>query len=87
MVPQPFGMAANKALATLEGDGAALKIVSKTDKGEFVKTMTLREDGKELEVVSDIALGFLDVLSTFVLLQDIKCDARGAHAKRFFKRE
>ena len=76
-----------KALATLESDGAVLKIVSKTDKGEVVKTMTLRDDGKELEVVSDRTLAFLDVVSTFVLLQDIKCDERGAHAKRFFKRE
>ena len=50
---QPFGMAANKAVATLEGDGGtALKIVSQTDKGEVVKVMTLRDDGKELEVVS-----------------------------------
>ena len=49
---QPFGMAANKALATLENNGTELKIVSKTDKGEVVKTMTLRDEGKELEVVS-----------------------------------
>ena len=48
----PMGGAAHKSVATLEDDGAKLKIASQTEKGEVVRTFSLGDDGKELEVVS-----------------------------------
>ena len=87
----PMGGATHKAVATLEDDGAKLKIASQTEKGEVVRIFSLGDDGKELEVVSAqrkvTKHMHVSRPSIFVLLQDFKCDARGAHAKRFFMKE
>ena len=46
----PFGVGTNKSVAALDGD--KLKVTSKTPKGELVRTFSVKEDGKELEIVS-----------------------------------
>ena len=49
---EPLGGVADKAVATLEDHGTKLKIVSQTDKGQVVRTFSLGDDHKELEIVS-----------------------------------
>ncbi len=44
----PFS-ASNKSVGVVDGED--LKITSKTPKGELVRTFTVKEEGKELEIV------------------------------------
>ena len=85
----PMGGATHKAMATLQDEGTKLKIASQTEKGEVVRVFSLGNDGKELEVVSFMSRVHRSISceSMFVLLQDFKCEERGAHAKRYFTKE
>ena len=87
----------NQSVGVVEGDN--LKITSKTKVGELVRTFVLKEEGKELEIVSTRINPYflflskregrgcgIHATSNFFSLQHLKCEEKGATAKRFFSK-